>query len=102
MAGNEAMNGWRGGGGGIRSTATEAIAAIAERTRVSERKTSEIESERERERAEVKKSWVGRAGLPVTDACVTCCSDVGTSSVGVARPLILAVHLFLTLSSAAT
>ena len=62
MAGNEAMNGWRGGGGGIRSTATEAIAAIAERTRVSERKTSEIESESER--AEVKKSWVGRAGGP--------------------------------------
>ena len=58
MAGNEAMNGWRGGGGGIRSTATEAIAAIAERTRVSERKTSEIESERE-SRGEEELGWTG-------------------------------------------
>ena len=64
MAGNEAMNGWRGGGGGIRSTATEAIAAIAERTRVSERKTSEIESERERERESRGEEELGWTGGP--------------------------------------
>ena len=61
-----------GGGGGIRSTATEAIAAIAEHTRDRER-------EREREGAEVKKIWVGRASLPPSHACVLRCCDGGTS-----------------------
>ena len=67
-----------GGGGGIRSTSaattTEAIAAIAEHTR------GEREREQEgRERAEVKKIWVGRASLPPSHACVLRCCDGGTS-----------------------
>ena len=69
------MDGGRGrgrrrGGGGIRSAAqraaTEAIAAIVEHIRERERA-----SERERERAEVKKIWVEwvRAGLRHCRVC---------------------------------